>query len=89
MQSEEMKLLGLKSKDRVTGFSGVITSISFDLFGCIQALVTPPIGKNDVRGESLWMDTNRLEIMSKIPVMKCRHCNPDTGSNDLPPQRKI
>jgi len=33
--------LGLKVKDRVTGFEGVVSTMSFDLYGCIQAAVTP------------------------------------------------
>jgi hypothetical protein len=28
-----IELLGLKAKDRITGFSGVIDSVCFDLFG--------------------------------------------------------
>ena len=37
----ELKLLGLKVKDKVTGFTGIITSVSFDLYGCIQVIITP------------------------------------------------
>ena len=33
------ELLGYKVKDSVTGFTGVVTSISFELYGCVQALV--------------------------------------------------
>ena len=37
-------LLGRKARDQVTNAEGVITSVTFDLFGCIQALLKPPIG---------------------------------------------
>ena len=88
---KEMKLLGYKAKDKVTGFTGVITSISFDLYGCIQAAVSSGLTKEGKVGESYWMDTNRLQILSKAPVMKCRHTfqRDDTGSNNLPKQRAI
>lgn len=44
-----LALLGLKVQDKVTGFKGVISSISFDLYGCVQAAITPSVnaeGKN-------------------------------------------
>ena len=61
--------MGYKAKDKVTGANGVITSISFDLFGCIQVVVTPPLGKDGKLAESIWFDIGRLEITSKKPVM--------------------
>jgi hypothetical protein len=65
---EHMKKLGLKVKDKVTGFEGVVTSISFDLYGCIQVVVTPPAeaGKQE---DSRWYDVTRLTILSDKPVM--------------------
>jgi hypothetical protein len=56
---EFINILGLKCKDKVTGFSGVITTISFDLYGCVQAIVTPDAesGKN-----CAWFDVTRLDI---------------------------
>lgn len=52
--------LGHLAKDKVTNFEGVITSISFDLYGCIQAIVTSR--KIDDKGDSVskWFDINRL-----------------------------
>ncbi len=41
--NEHIKFLGLQVRDEVTGFSGVVTSMSFDLYGCIQAVVTPKV----------------------------------------------
>jgi hypothetical protein len=34
-----LKLLGTKVRDVVTGFVGIVTSVSFDLYGCVQAVV--------------------------------------------------
>lgn len=39
---KHIDLLGFRVEDRVTGLVGVITSVTFDLYGCIQGLVTPP-----------------------------------------------
>lgn len=66
---EHMKLLGIKVKDRITGFEGIATCLSFDLYGCIQALVTPGCGKDGAQKDSRWFDVTRLESKSKSPVM--------------------
>ena len=68
--NEYNNLLGLKCKDKVTGFKGVITSISFDLYGCVQAVVNPEISEDGNRQDSAWYDVNRLTITSKTPVMQ-------------------
>ena len=42
MIKEAINMLGRKAKDRVTGFEGVISSVSFDLYGCVCGIITPP-----------------------------------------------
>jgi len=59
---KNLSLLGLTATDCVTGFKGVVTSVSFDLFGCIQAVVTPPAGENGKQEDSRWYDVARLKI---------------------------
>lgn len=66
---KHLALLGLQAKDRVTGFSGVVTSIGFDLYGCIQAVINPGIGADGKLGEQLWFDVNRLDVTDHRPVM--------------------
>jgi len=66
---KHMKLLGMKVTDKVTGFAGVVTSISFDLYGCIQAIVTPEAGKEGKQEESRWYDVQRLNVIGTRPVM--------------------
>jgi hypothetical protein len=68
--SNHLNLLGLSVKDRVTGFTGIVTSISFDLYGCIQAIVHPGIDKEAKLGDQVWFDVARLEVISLFPVMK-------------------
>lgn len=62
-------LLGYKVQDVVTGFEGVATSLNFDLYGCVQAIVTPPINADEKKAESRWFDTKRLSRISLEPVM--------------------
>jgi hypothetical protein len=65
-----MELLGLRVKDKVTGFSGVVSSVCFDLFGCVQAVVTPAVGKDGKQEDGRWFDTKRLDITDGNPVME-------------------
>ena len=69
LNQEHIDLLGCKAKDVVTGFKGVISSISFDLYGCVQAILTPPVNKNGEAGDGLWYDVARLNITSRKSVM--------------------
>jgi hypothetical protein len=66
---KHLSLLGLKVKDKVTGFTGIVTSVSFDLYGCIQAIVNPGMDKDGKQKDSHYFDINRLEIKSNKPVM--------------------
>lgn len=68
--NEHMKLLGLRVKDKVTGFRGVVATIGFDLYGCVQAIVNPGLDKDGKLGEGAWFDVNRLEVQSDKPVMQ-------------------
>lgn len=67
---KHLELLGLKVEDRVTGYKGVVTTISFDLYGCIQAVVNPATIKDGKTVESQWFDVNRLKVLSAKPVME-------------------
>ena len=57
-----INLLGQKVRCKTTGISGVVTSVSFDLYGCIQAVVQPPANADNTVPAGVWCDVNRLEI---------------------------
>lgn len=65
---DNLAMLGFKVKDCVTGFTGVVTSISFDLYGCIMAIVTPE-AKADFKDDSRWFDVKRLTTIGAMPIM--------------------
>lgn len=66
---KHLNLLGHRVKDKVTGFSGIVTSVTFDLYGCIQGLVHPGLDTVGKFVEQVWFDFNRLEILDGTPVM--------------------
>ena len=68
MLSKHFEALGKNAEDRVTGFKGVVSSIAFELYGCIQCVVTPPVDKDGKVRDGRWFDINRLKI-SGSPVM--------------------
>ena len=61
MLDNYIKLLGRVVCDRVTHFEGTITNVTFDLYGCIQAAVQPPVDKDGKLPDGRWMDVHRLE----------------------------
>jgi hypothetical protein len=68
---QHLQLLGWEVTDRVTGFSGVVSCVSFDLYGCIQATVQPPheasLGKTP---DARWFDVSRLQVLpDRVRVM--------------------
>lgn len=66
---KHLNLLGLRVEDRVTGFKGIVSSISFDLYGCIQAVINPGLDKAGKQQDSHYFDVSRLKPLSAKPVM--------------------
>jgi len=67
---ENLNMLGLSVVDKVTGFKGIVSSMSFDLYGCVQGLVTPSMKEDGKCPDNLWLDVDRLRIVCREPVMK-------------------
>ena len=64
-----LDLLGFPVRDKVTGAVGVVTSVCFDLYGGIQAVVDPPAGTDGEPKDGRWYDSARLEIVDSSRVM--------------------
>jgi hypothetical protein len=67
---KHIDMLGLRVEDRVTRFKGVVASISFDLYGCVQAMVNPGIGNDGKLADQVWFDVARLIVLDEKPVMQ-------------------
>lgn len=67
---EYFKLLGHEVKDKVSEIRGVVNSIGFDLFGCIQAEVRPIKLNHEGKLSGFWLDISRLEILTDKPLME-------------------
>ena len=70
-----LEWLGWSVKDRVTGFTGVVSTIGIDLYGCIQAIVMPTVVLEKASGaqkleDGRWFDLTRLERIGKYRVME-------------------
>jgi len=81
---EHLKLLGFTARDVITGTKGVVTSISFDLYGCVQAIVTPPVDKDGKQPDLRWFDTKRLTAVGDEPVMAVPCFTAPPGGQNLP-----
>ena len=87
---EDLDLLGHRVREVVTGIEGVATSIAFDLYGCVTALVTHP--KDPISGslpEQLWFDTKRLQVLSAEPVMAVPTFETIPGGQSLPDRKSV
>lgn len=63
-----MDLLGKKGTDTVTGFKGIVTSVGYDLYGCVQVILCPEATKEGKLEDSRWFDAKRIVVTGK-PVM--------------------
>ena len=57
-----LRTLGLHGRDRITGISGVVTSVCFDLYGCIQLALHPGLDEKGEPRDVRWYDLVRIEI---------------------------
>jgi hypothetical protein len=85
---EYMKMLGRKGRDCVTGFSGVVASVSFDLYGCVQVVLTPAVEVDGKLGESHWFDAKRIEIIDNKPVISVPSFSTQRAGDEIGPTVK-
>lgn len=65
-----ISILGHEVRDKVTGFTGIATTVGFDLYGCVQVIVSQP-GLTE-KGETKpgqWFDFKRLNVTVAPLVM--------------------
>lgn len=64
-----LDMLGRTVRDKITGVKGTVTSVCFDLYGCVQAIVKQRVDKDGKVPESHWHDVKRLETIVGKRVM--------------------
>lgn len=70
MIKETLDLLGRRAEDRITGYKGVISSCCFDLYGCVQVAITPPVNEKMEASAGMWFDVHRVRAdMNSDKVM--------------------
>jgi hypothetical protein len=82
---EYLDILGHEVTDKVTGFTGIATTVGFDLYGCVQVIVSRR-GAND-KGErfpSEWFDHKRLTVTAAPLVMEQPTFNTVAGGYEKP-----
>ena len=66
---QHLNILGFKVSDLITGVKGIATSVSFDLYGCVQVLVNRGLDSKGEIQEQRWFDISRLKVISKTAVI--------------------
>jgi len=62
MTGKYNEFMGKEAKDKVTGFTGIITGRTQWLYGCDQYCITPKV-KDEKMGDTSWFDEGRIEII--------------------------
>lgn len=73
-------------RDRITGFSGTVVSISYDVAGCVHGLLSPEAKEGKLL-EREWFDTKRLQAIDAPPKMEPPTFGQPPGGEDLPKRR--
>lgn len=55
-------LMGKKARDKITGFTGIITGHCYYLYGCDQYCLVPPTSYGKLL-DSHWFDSGRIEVI--------------------------
>jgi len=80
-----MDKLGKKGKDKITGFTGIITAKIFYLYGCAQYGLSPEIDKDGKKPQMEWFDEGRIEIIGPgVSAQEVQADEPGCEFNDHP-----
>lgn len=60
-----MEKFGKKATDKVTGFTGTVTSKHIYMYGCTQYGLTPKVDKDGKTQDTKFFDEGRLEIFEE------------------------
>ena len=78
---------GDRVRDKVTGFTGIITTHASHLAGCDRMWVTPSVDRDGKLVEGQWFDIDMLEIVEPNALESVKYTRSAPGGVDLPPSR--
>jgi hypothetical protein len=78
--------LGITVKDKITGFTGVVTGFVVYISGCNQALVVPKAKADGSLSDAQWFDEQRLDIDSSVAPIVLD--NAKTPGSDMPAPKR-
>lgn len=83
-----LELLGQVMEDRVTGIKGMVDSVCFDAYGCVQASLRPRATKDGELKDGRWFDVKRLKKAGDrlMPVPVIPPAGKENGPADKPPR---
>jgi len=67
---KHLELLGFRARDKITGAEGVVDTVSFDLYGCIQGSLNTGLKYDGERKPNYWFDIARLERVDDDRIME-------------------
>jgi len=68
--NQSVDYLGKKVKDKISGKKGIVTSVCFDLYGCIQVIIFEQKLDKDGNPRTFgWVDINRIDILKEKRIM--------------------
>ncbi|OGV56923.1 MAG: hypothetical protein A2X49_02140 [Lentisphaerae bacterium GWF2_52_8] len=80
-----MNTLGMKVKDKITGFTGIVIGKCDYLFGCSQYGLCPVVGKDGKIGDTHWFDEGRIEVIGNgISAKSVKVKKPGGPQRDAP-----
>lgn len=79
--------LGQKAKDKITGFTGIITARTQYITGCDHYCLTPEVGRNGEQKDVAWFDEGRIQITGKGIAVASVAGKSNGGPQPTPPNR--
>lgn len=61
-----LQTLGLRGVDKVTGFEGMVATVGFDAYGCVQLALTPTLDKEGKPRDGHWFDIKRVTLGERV-----------------------
>lgn len=86
-EKQKAPAIGDLGKDRVTGFTGVVTATAQHITGCDTVYLTPKVDKDGKHGDGGWYDVHRVDVVEAGHVKLPNTENGQVGAMDLPAPR--